>query len=312
VVTHEVNRGHIAAYNTGFARVETEFVTLVSADDRVAPGALARAAILMQTHPSVGMVYGHIQTFESAPPTEPQISRFRWRVYPGGDWAQKVARDGRNPIRSPEVVLRTSVLRAVGDYAAHLPMSADMEYWIRVALRHDIGFIVDGTQAYYRIHGGNMHLTTHAGASIELSQRYGALEPYLSSSRGSADRLRVQMLLTAPPLKVAMRQLALGRWSAELDELVATADGVWPGWRASRRWSPFAESLERRRNGLPPTSRMMLRAWLPATVDRGRYRVQGACRSLRSQRGDSRVWTPAAEALAIDGRGGAARGRDEP
>ena len=40
---HDANAGHIATYNEGLALVETEFVTLVSADDLVAPGALDAA-----------------------------------------------------------------------------------------------------------------------------------------------------------------------------------------------------------------------------------------------------------------------------
>ena len=63
VISHKENLGHIRTYNHGLSEVDTEFVTLVSADDLVAPGALDRAVALMERFPSVGLVYGKTLTF---------------------------------------------------------------------------------------------------------------------------------------------------------------------------------------------------------------------------------------------------------
>src|SRR5436190_991816 len=41
---HEKNRGHIATYNEGVEWIAGDYAMLLSADDMLAPGALARAA----------------------------------------------------------------------------------------------------------------------------------------------------------------------------------------------------------------------------------------------------------------------------
>ena len=54
---HEKNQGHIATYNEGLEWTNGDYVMLLSADDLLTPGALARSARLMNAHPEVGLVY---------------------------------------------------------------------------------------------------------------------------------------------------------------------------------------------------------------------------------------------------------------
>ena len=56
---HSENQGHISTYNEGLLEWCTaEYSVLLSADDALAPGALARATELMNRHTDVGMTYG--------------------------------------------------------------------------------------------------------------------------------------------------------------------------------------------------------------------------------------------------------------
>src|SRR5689334_1546671 len=50
---HEKNQGHIATYNEGIEWVSGDYVLLLSADDMLIQGALARATRLMDAHPDV-------------------------------------------------------------------------------------------------------------------------------------------------------------------------------------------------------------------------------------------------------------------
>ena len=59
VLVHPTNMGHIATYNDGLARAKGDYVVLLSADDAITPGSLARSTALMEAHPSVGFVYGY-------------------------------------------------------------------------------------------------------------------------------------------------------------------------------------------------------------------------------------------------------------
>src|SRR4051794_13884437 len=55
VSCHAENRGHIATYNEGLAWARGDYLLLLSADDCLTPGALTRAATLMDAHPAVGL-----------------------------------------------------------------------------------------------------------------------------------------------------------------------------------------------------------------------------------------------------------------
>jgi hypothetical protein len=81
---------------------------LLSADDALTPGSLARAAALFEAQPSVGLVCGHPVVFSDELPAVPQEVR-NWTVWPGQEWIERRCRLGRNCIMNPEVVMRTSV-----------------------------------------------------------------------------------------------------------------------------------------------------------------------------------------------------------
>lgn len=170
LVRHETNKGHIRTYNDGFMMASREYVTLVSADDLLPLGALARATALMEAHPSVGFVYGYARSFSGEAPAT--VGRVRsWTVWSGRSWIALSARLGRSFIASPEVVMRTEALRAVGDYDPRLPHSADLDMWLRTALHYDVGRVNGPDQAHYRVHDANMHLTTFDGYVIDLKER---------------------------------------------------------------------------------------------------------------------------------------------
>ncbi|GAA5083517.1 glycosyltransferase [Microbacterium yannicii] len=176
VLVHEVNRGHIQTYNDGFALVDTDYVTLVSADDIVAPGSLDRAISLMERYPRVGLVYGAIATFADDADQRPKRSRWYhlWRVWGQDEWIDAVARSGYNPIASPEAVVRTAALREVGGYNPALPHTGDLEYWLRIAAHWQVGEVHGPVQAYYRVHGANMHLKDFGTREVDLRERFAA------------------------------------------------------------------------------------------------------------------------------------------
>ena len=60
---HRKNIGHLATYNEGLEWVSAEYMLLLSADDVVLPGALIRAAEVIDGHPEVGMTFGRVIYF---------------------------------------------------------------------------------------------------------------------------------------------------------------------------------------------------------------------------------------------------------
>ncbi len=91
LICHEQNKGHIATYNEGLAMVESDYVVLLSADDLLVPGSLARATALMEAYPSVGYVYGHPVDFTDEPPEVPTEVK-SWTIWSGSEWIRKRSR----------------------------------------------------------------------------------------------------------------------------------------------------------------------------------------------------------------------------
>ena len=120
VRVHSVNRGHIASYNEGLLDwADGDYCVLISADDVLAPGALSRAADLMDAHPEVGFVYGKVVRFadgEKLPPA--RTTSCPPTIWPGRWWLEQRFEEAHTCIFSPEVVVRTSVQHQVGGYNA--------------------------------------------------------------------------------------------------------------------------------------------------------------------------------------------------
>jgi glycosyltransferase involved in cell wall biosynthesis len=180
VIVHEENKRNIATFNEGLLEwAEGDYCVLMSADDRLTPGALRRAADLLDAHPSVGFVYGSSLWFMNGSPVPQARTKVRgWSVWAGSSWLERRFRQAESPITSPEVVVRTSLQKRVGGYDAQLPHAADMEMWMRLAANADVGFIRGVDQAYYRLHAENMR----KGYSplMDLRQRRLAFETLLS------------------------------------------------------------------------------------------------------------------------------------
>ena len=176
---HTVNAGHIATYNEGLLGwAEGDYAVMLSADDRLTPGALKRATDLLNAHPSVGFVYGYPLWFMHGAPLPRARTNVRgWSVWPGQWWLERRFRAAYNSITSPEVVVRTSLQKRVGGYDPRLPHTGDLEMWMRLAANADVGFVRGADQAYHRTHGKNM-MTSYT-ALKDLQQRRLAYEAIL-------------------------------------------------------------------------------------------------------------------------------------
>jgi glycosyltransferase involved in cell wall biosynthesis len=155
---HATNRGHIATYNEGLEWASGDYNLLLSADDLLADGALLRASRLMDSHPDVGLVYGRVVWFRTdypQPAVEPDCADDGFAVISGMEWLEWLCKGGENPITSPEAIVRTRLQKELGGYRRQLPHTADMEMWMRFAVRSNVGKL-EAAQAYYRIHGQNM------------------------------------------------------------------------------------------------------------------------------------------------------------
>jgi glycosyltransferase involved in cell wall biosynthesis len=168
VVCHELNRGHIATYNEGLAWADGDYVLLLSADDYLTEGSLARAAAVLDAHPSVGLVYGQAVP-DGGMPTN---ARERHRVVGGRDWIAERCWQMDNPVPTPTAVVRTSLQHRLGGYRPDSPYAGDLEMWLRLAAYADV-VELHADQAIYRQHGTNMSVewVTALKGTFEHSRR---------------------------------------------------------------------------------------------------------------------------------------------
>ncbi len=250
VIVHAANKGNIATVNDGIlAWADGDYCAVLSADDRLTPGALRRARDLLDAHPEVGFVYGHALYVMDGASLPTARTRVRgWSVWPGQLWLERRFRQAENPINSPEIVVRTSLQKRVGALDPQLPHAADMEMFIRLAANADVGFVRGVDQAFYRVHGQNM--SKAVSTLMDLRQRRSvfetALDRYgdrLSDTKHLADIVHRQLgreaLWAAGRVyhrgRIRQTELAqrfLGKVANEeeqdVDELVAFAFDCWP------------------------------------------------------------------------------------
>jgi hypothetical protein len=182
---HQTNAGHVATFNEGLLDwASAEYSLLISADDGLAPGALARATQLMTAHPDIGMAYGMATIItEDHGPGPGEGADPEYRIVNTSRFLERCCRVG-NPVPSPTAVVRTGVQQRLGGYRADLPHSGDMEMWMRFALDGAVG-VLGAVQGYYRWHGRNLSSAYYARAVGDLRQRVLAFRPLESRLRAA-------------------------------------------------------------------------------------------------------------------------------
>lgn len=219
VVVHPRNLGHIATFNEGIASAEGDYLVLLSADDLLTRGALARATALLDAHPSVGFVYGSVTAFEgdSVPPAREGDDG--WTIWTGHEWITERCRIGANAACSPEVVMRTSIQHQIGDYRAELPHSADMEMWLRAAAVADVGRIEGADQAYYRGHPDSLSRSLCVRPTDDLRARHEAFAAVLGPSSSVQGAAELYSEVRRALASAALRQATEGYGSLAADEV---------------------------------------------------------------------------------------------
>lgn len=237
LIEHPINKRHIATYNDGLAAVTGDYVALLSADDALSPGSLARSAALMQANPTVGLVYGNVRTFSNTPPVGDIAplswngAHESWTVWRGEEWLALSSRRGRNVIMNPEVLMRRAVLADIGGYDARFPHSADLFLWLRAAARGDVGRVNGIVQAFYRVHDSNMHTTQFGGLLDDYSAVRDTFDAFfeedaglLQDAGGLRDRARraiareaLQRTALLPPSEPEASTESLLEFAAESD-----------------------------------------------------------------------------------------------
>jgi glycosyltransferase involved in cell wall biosynthesis len=231
---HRTNQGVVSTSRDAIDWAEGDYTILISADDRLTPGSIRRAVDLMEAAPSVGFAYGHPIHYQDGKVPRPARTRVRgWSIWSGRWWLQRRFRDGHSVITSPEVVMRTSVLKRASELAPQLEHANDVLMWMQLAANADVGYIRGVDQAYYRVHPAS--LSTRRPLLVDLHERKGAYDlaaDYCRDRLPEIARLSdlVHRKLAYEALWAAARAYDRGHTDrVPVDGLIQFALDCWPG-----------------------------------------------------------------------------------
>jgi glycosyltransferase involved in cell wall biosynthesis len=209
---HPRNHGHIATYNEGIELATADYMLILSADDFLLPGAVARAVAVLDGRADVGLAHGLWDFYHAGDALPPPASGpADFTVADRAALIEGLARS--NTIATATAVVRTTVQKALGGYRYDLPHAGDLEMWLRFALRSKVAEI-RVAQAMYRRHGDNMSLRYDVEA--DLTQCIASFRLHYDEMRsglhdGAAVEGRVRRILAARATRQAFRALRRAR-----------------------------------------------------------------------------------------------------
>ena len=244
---HATNRGHIATYNEGLLHwAKAEYALLLSADDYLLPGALARATALMDRHPEVGFVFGSaFELHPGATPPVPEAGKTEVaRVLDGVEFIKMSG--AHNIVPTATAVVRTQLQKKIGGYCPDLPHAGDMEMWLRFASHGQVGMVATH-QAVYRRHERNMSLSYSVDRVLMLpDMRQRALvfaRFFAEHAPRLSDPAQLRALTVGALANEAMWEAHAAFEEGRADvcrDLVEFATATCPGVRLTRPWLSLA------------------------------------------------------------------------
>ena len=126
-VLTQANRGISRARNWALAQSRGRFVAVMDADDVSLPMRLERQVAFLETHPDVGILGTAARFIDEFEDRE-------WEYWPptAGDRLRHHLVQG-NPFIHTSVIMRRSILEAVGGYSEEYPYLVDYELFVRSA-----------------------------------------------------------------------------------------------------------------------------------------------------------------------------------
>ncbi len=190
-IRNETNLGLIGTANRGVIDwASAEFVLLISADDALLPGALARATQALEAVPEASFAFAPALVFSENADMEidvPDREAFDMDVIKGQNFIREICQSG-NGVPSPTVVVRTACQKAAGPYNSATKHASDMEMWIRLASQGSV-IALDTPQAWYRWHAANMSVTFTDKPAMDAIERITAIREAIAACGGAAPEL---------------------------------------------------------------------------------------------------------------------------
>ena len=189
-VRNHTNLGLIGTANKGVMEwASADYVVLLSADDALTPGSLARSTRLLDANPDIGLVYGMALMLHDHRPQliVEDINEAPSKILAGHKFLQLICAYG-NFVPTSTAIMRTSVQHRIGGYDPQIKHTSDLDMWMRTAATGSIGF-VDAVQGFYRWHDANMSAAYYRRPEDDSLQVIATCANFMKTHSGDIPQL---------------------------------------------------------------------------------------------------------------------------
>jgi glycosyltransferase involved in cell wall biosynthesis len=248
-VRNEVNLGLIGTANKGVMEwASADYVVLLSADDALTPGSLARSTRLLDANPNIGLAYGMALMLHDEGPAlvVDDVDSPASKIISGHELLRLICAYG-NFVPTPTAVMRTSTQHQVGGYNPTFKHTSDLDMWMRTAAVSSVGYI-DAVQGFYRWHQANMSAAYYRQPADDRLQVVATCIDFMTKHRddipqfgswfeGMRNRLGSDLLLHATK---AFERNGDQTWRGSVE----VAQRLWPDyWRSPTWWKFVAKRI---------------------------------------------------------------------
>jgi GT2 family glycosyltransferase len=175
------NRGEGGVLNAGIEIAKGEYIAFLDADDEWLPGKVSRQIELLEANPKATMATCGCRFVDAMGVTTELFGMPPPNTSKGEIWRCLLAAAG---IAKPCVIARKSALERVGDFDTSVPVAADQDMWIRLAMAGEVEFLSeyltiahDTPGSLTKIHIDKMHKSVLPMVRRHIDKRRGELSP---------------------------------------------------------------------------------------------------------------------------------------
>ncbi len=166
---HQENEGASSARNAGIERAGGEYLVFLDSDDALLEDALEAGVAFLDRHPGVGFCYGQLYSMDEDGRllmTRRLRGAKRSCVRTGKEQVERIL--FRGDITPAAALVRRSCLEEVGGFDTAIPTGQDIDMWLRLSRRFDVGYLARPL-AKYRVHDNSI-TGQKTFRTLELSQ----------------------------------------------------------------------------------------------------------------------------------------------